>query len=284
MFPKVSIVIPVYNGANYLNQAVDSALSQTYPNIEVIVVNDGSRDEGKTEAIALSYGERIRYFSKPNSGISATMNFGIRQMTGDYFAWLSHDDRFYPENIETQMKVHLKRKETVFTYSDYDQIDKDSKITRVIKIGDIRSEMLVDQLLYYPVMNFCSLVIPKPCFNRIGTFNESFPMTQDYEFLFRLIREYPSVHVKKCLVQSRIHETQNQRRNQDQYFQEKNLPGFANWMTVQNQEETFHAMKFFNYVSERGGRVTLEAIEKITNRITEHKIKTTNNRGSGFFH
>ena len=59
--PKVSIIIPVFNGANYLQEAIDSALQQDYENLEIIVINDGSTDEGKTEAIAKSYGGRIRY-------------------------------------------------------------------------------------------------------------------------------------------------------------------------------------------------------------------------------
>ncbi|MDD1681509.1 MAG: glycosyltransferase, partial [Methanoregula sp.] len=72
--PKVSIIIPVYNGSNYLREAVDSALAQTYPNTEVIVVNDGSDDEGRTEAVAHSFGGRIRYFSKENGGVSSALN------------------------------------------------------------------------------------------------------------------------------------------------------------------------------------------------------------------
>lgn len=62
--PLVSIVIPVYNGSNYMREAIDSALNQSYDNIEVIVVNDGSTDNGATEAIALEYGDRIRYIAK----------------------------------------------------------------------------------------------------------------------------------------------------------------------------------------------------------------------------
>ena len=70
-FPRVSIVIPVYNGANYLREAIDSALAQTYKNVEIIVVNDGSTDNGETEQIAQSYGDRIRYFRKENGGVSS---------------------------------------------------------------------------------------------------------------------------------------------------------------------------------------------------------------------
>jgi glycosyltransferase involved in cell wall biosynthesis len=102
--PLVSIVIPVYNGSNYLSEAIDSALSQTYKNIEIIVVNDGSNDNGKTRDIALSYGEKIRYFEKENGGVATALNLGIREMRGEYFSWLSHDDVYYPDKIETQVE------------------------------------------------------------------------------------------------------------------------------------------------------------------------------------
>ena len=106
--PKVSIVIPVYNGSNYLQEAIDSALAQTYSNMEVIVVNDGSNDDRATEKIALSYGERIRYFYKPNGGVATALNLGIEKMTGEYFSWLSHDDMYLPDKIEQEI-VCLQR-------------------------------------------------------------------------------------------------------------------------------------------------------------------------------
>ena len=99
--PLVSIVIPVYNGSNYMREAIDSALAQTYERVEVIVVNDGSTDD--TEQIALSYGERIRYFRKENGGVSSALNLGIKEMKGEYFSWLSHDDVYTPDKIEVQI-------------------------------------------------------------------------------------------------------------------------------------------------------------------------------------
>src|SRR5258708_19140804 len=80
---RVSIVIPVYNGSNFLAEAIDSALAQTYGDVEVLVINDGSRDDGETERIALSYGDRVRYIVKPNGGGWAPLPPWIRWHTRD---------------------------------------------------------------------------------------------------------------------------------------------------------------------------------------------------------
>ena len=129
--PKVSIIIPVYNGSLYMREAINSALSQTYRNIEVIVVNDGSNDEGKTKDIALSYGGQIRYFEKENGGVSTALNLGIQNMSGEYFSWLSHDDKYLPDKVEKQIKTLLKvpDKNAVCICRDK-QIDKNGKFIR----------------------------------------------------------------------------------------------------------------------------------------------------------
>ena len=101
--PLVSIVIPVYNGANYVSEAIESALKQTYKNIEVIVVNDGSTDN--TEKIVKKYGDKIRYFYKENGGVASALNLGIKNMKGEYFSWLSHDNIYYSNKIEIQIEA-----------------------------------------------------------------------------------------------------------------------------------------------------------------------------------
>ena len=103
--PLVSIVIPVFNGENYLKDAIDSAINQTYSNCEIIVVNDGSSDA--TEKIAKSYGKKIRYYKKENGGVSTALNLGLEKMTGDYFSWLSHDDLYKRDNQERFLVYEL---------------------------------------------------------------------------------------------------------------------------------------------------------------------------------
>ena len=122
--PLVSIVIPVYNGADYLAEAIDSAIAQTYSNIEIIVVNDGSTDDGATERVARAYGNRIKYYSKPNGGVATALNYAIKRMNGDYFSWLSHDDVYLPEKVERQIKkLEELDGEMVILYSNVEVID-----------------------------------------------------------------------------------------------------------------------------------------------------------------
>ena len=108
MKTKVQIIIPVFNGENYVKDAIESALNQTYKNIEVLVVNDGSTDA--TEKICKSYGNKIQYFYKENGGVSSALNLAISQMKGEFFSWLSHDDLYYSNKIEEQINYINKKK------------------------------------------------------------------------------------------------------------------------------------------------------------------------------
>lgn len=181
--PLVSIIIPVYNGSNYMKEAIDSALSQTYPNIEVLVVNDGSCDDGKTEKIALSYGEKIRYFIKPNGGVSSALNYGLREMKGEFFSWLSHDDVYTPEKIYRQMSV---ADEKSIVMCGRKLIDEKSNIIGEINIGkhfkqdcELNCAEAFAELYDQGCFNGCALLIPKKAFDSIGCFDESLRYCQD---------------------------------------------------------------------------------------------------------
>lgn len=203
--PKVSIIIPVYNGSNYLREAIDSALAQTHKNVEVIVVNDGSTDGGGTETIAKSYGNRIRYIFKENGGVASALNAGIREMTGEYFSWLSHDDIYFPHKLETQVNfLKTSGKETIL-YSDYEFIDAHGRFLGVNRVPSVSPAAFRRALIVSDPVNGCTLLIPRICFEKTGLFNEELRSIQDYDMWFRLAREFPFVHVPEVLLKSRKH-------------------------------------------------------------------------------
>ncbi len=211
--PLVSIIIPVYKGANYLREAVDSALAQTYKNIEIIVVNDGSPDEGATEAAALSYGDKIRYIYKENGGCSSALNTGIENMKGEYFSWLSHDDMYTPEKIACQVALmNEQNKDSIFMCGTA-FIDKDSKPlnrpTRPWGNKAFSAEESLYNMFSGKGISGCSLLIPKKCFEKSGTFRTDILYMQDYDMWYRLfLDETPLVSCDTIGVLSRVHAMQ----------------------------------------------------------------------------
>ena len=208
MKPLVSIVIPVYNGENYLNEAIDSALTQTYEPIEVLIINDGSTD--RTEEIALSYGNRIRYFEKENGGVSTALNMGIANMKGEYFSWLSHDDLYKPEKVERQLSI-ISNGTVQIAYSDYTVIDKNGDVIVSMNIAKKYPSTDLSFGLFpilRQVLNGCSLLIHKSHFGRVGKFDENLRFTQDYDLWFKMLRGVELVYINKPLVAMREHGTQ----------------------------------------------------------------------------
>ena len=206
--PKVSIVIPVYNGQNFLSKAIKSALNQTYQNIEVIIVNDGSNDEEATRNIALSFGNKVKYYEKENGGVSSALNLGIQKMTGQYFSWLSHDDEYYPDKIEKQIEILNKNKQKdIILFTNYVWIDKHSKVMNEFTLPHIKN-MIGLKAVSYGYISGCTLLIPIKCFHDVGNFNESLLATQDYDMWFRLARRYSFIFIPVPLVKSRLHTEQ----------------------------------------------------------------------------
>jgi len=201
--PKVSIVIPVYNGTNFMKEAIDSALAQTYKNVEVLVINDGSTDEGATRDIALSYGDKIRYFEKNNGGVATALNLGIKEMQGEYFAWLSHDDKYANNRIDEDIKL-LNTTNKQITYSRQITIDENNNnIGENIRLID-RVTCPNDVLLLAGV-GFCSMSLHKSCFDKVGFFNENNRTMQDVEMTLRLSKDFQFVFNKNALTYSRDH-------------------------------------------------------------------------------
>lgn len=235
MQPKVSIVIPVYNGTNYMREAIDSALNQTYENCEVIVVNDGSTDE--TEQIALSYGDRIRYFAKENGGVSSALNIGIENMEGEYFSWLSHDDVYYPRKIEIQIEALQKSGQVnSIIYSNWNQLQMPEHIEKAVPRNyqygerDYRYEL---RPVLFGLINGCTTLIHRSHFERAGLFDERLMTAQDYDMWFRIFRNQEVIYIEEPLIMYRIHGQQGSVTITD--FQ-KNCEEIQ-WKMIQNVTE-----------------------------------------------
>lgn len=208
---KVSVVIPVRNGHRYLSDAIDSVLNQTYRNIETIVVNDGSNDEGKTRTVARKYGDKIRYIEQKNRGVAGALNTGLAAMTGDIFCWLSHDDVYRPDKIDRQVQFFKDLgREDVVLFTNYALIDEIGRI-----IGQVAMETVIGdkpQLgLLRGCINGCTIFIPKKIFDAIGSFDEKLRFTQDYDMWKRMSVRHSFILMPDVLVNYRTHPEQGSR-------------------------------------------------------------------------
>ena len=213
--PKVSIVIPVYNGSNYLREAIESALAQTWDNFEVIVVNDGSADGGATEEIVLDYGNRIRYYHKENGGVATALNVGIEKAQGEYISWLSHDDMYYPEKLSKQVRIleESQNSDRLILYTNYDLVNEKGRLISQVRFNH---SMLTNKPLYGLLrgcIHGCSLLVPKRAFQEVGFFNPELKTTQDYDLWFHMFRHYRFEHIDDITVKSRWHPEQDSKKS-----------------------------------------------------------------------
>lgn len=205
---KVSIIIPSYNHAKYLNQCIESALNQDYDNLEIILVDDGSTD-GSLE-IAKKYNDRITIILKPNGGTASALNVGIRAMASaagggaEWFRWLSADDVCQPNAISSMMYEikkyigHSLGKIPIF-YSGYTVIDANGDKQRVcnnlmqgLDMQGIKT-VLFDKFLF----DMGSAIIHKNVFEECGMFNEAVGTHEDIDFLFRCLFSF-NIDLEYC--------------------------------------------------------------------------------------
>ncbi len=225
--PLVSIVIPVYNGENFLAQAINSALAQTYKNVEIVIVNDGSTDGGATERIALAYGDRVRYFSKPNGGCASALNHAIQHARGQYISWLSHDDLITPTKIEKQVAFLAQQGNPVKTvvYGDYSVFYSDAprhSDVPAVKFPEVRPEYFRYFLTTHNILHGCTLLIPRCAILQHGMFDENLKTVLDFDLWFKLAKAERFVFLPGVVVHARAHQDQDTNRKRDVHMKEAN--------------------------------------------------------------
>ena len=200
--PKVSIIVPFYN-CPYINQALDSLVNQTYEDMEIIVVNDGSTQY--TELIE-PYLSRIRYIEKENGGTASALNMGIAKAKGEYFAWLSSDDLFVSSKVEKQMQF-MKSRKAFISYTPAININSSSHpISQPIGVEYPNRLHILKDLRKTCTINGCTVMMKMEVFSDTGMFDESLLFTHDYDFWLRAIQKYDFHYLNEPLVLHRIHD------------------------------------------------------------------------------
>ncbi len=187
----VSVILPTYNRAHIIRGPLESVLNQTYSNLEIIIVDDGSTDE--TYELISSYTDsRICYIRQgTNNGVSSARNAGISRATGEYIAFQDSDDIWHPEKIAKQIEVFQKDPEIMFCYHkiQYDfggnryAVLPDEEIPTQNKNGSIYGQMLYGNLVPCP-----ALMARKSIIEKAGFFDTSYPALEDYDYALRLSR------------------------------------------------------------------------------------------------
>ncbi len=201
MAEKVSIVIPFYN-CPYIQEAIESSLSQTYQSVEIIVVDDGSTMH---QDLLLPYRNQIQYVKKTNGGTASALNAGIRQATGQYFCWLSSDDRFLPEKVEKQL-AFMRQRSAAASYSAFYIIGENGET-----VGEAVVDDSSDKLSFYKKIrgrcpiNGCTVMLEVDVFSMLGYFDENLPFTHDYDFWLRLIQHFDFHYFPEPLTEYRHH-------------------------------------------------------------------------------
>ncbi|UCH37115.1 MAG: glycosyltransferase, partial [Candidatus Bathyarchaeota archaeon] len=240
----VSVVIPTYNQAQYLREALESLLAQTYSHWEAIVVNDGSTDN--TNEVMNEYSKRdsrIKPISKINGGITSALNEGLKYCQGDYFCWLSSDDLYYPNKLETLIKAFENLDEDyALTYGSFDLLKEESHTIKVQPFQKSKMKGVeFPEALKFDFIDGCSMMIRMDVMREVDGFNLYYLHSQDSELWMRIAsRGYRFHLVDKKVTIRRVHAAQASTSNVIYCRYD------AAWM-INYYLEHFHLLEMYRY-------------------------------------
>jgi glycosyltransferase involved in cell wall biosynthesis len=204
--PRVSVVIPTYNYARYVPEAVDSVLAQSFEELEVIVVDDGSTD--KTAEILRSFGEQIRNIRQEHCGLSAARNTGIRAARGQYVAFLDSDDLWLPEKVSLQIARLDAEPEVGLVYCETLLFDDSAPATLILHSywASHPSGRILPWLVRQNVIPSPTPIVRRELFERVGLFDETLRACEDWDMWIRIGRVCEIAYVNRVLAKYRRHQ------------------------------------------------------------------------------
>lgn len=208
--PQFSVLLPCYNHADFVGEAIASLKAQTYDHFEVLVVNDGSTDKSEQAILdAISDDKRFRYLKKLNGGVASALNLGLNHAKGDYINWLSSDDLFEPQALEIFAK-HLERnQEDHFLHANFFQLIHETNTKK--QISPTRRDYLPSKtlqmlrLLSANYINGITTCIRRALFKEVGEFNPCYRNAQDYDMWLRIMNFCPLTYVEGYVATTRYH-------------------------------------------------------------------------------
>ena len=203
--PQVSVIIPVYNGEKYIEEALESAFAQTFQDFEVIVINDGSTDA--TEERLAKYQDRIVYVKQENRGLAATRGVGVEKARGEFIAFLDADDIWLPTKLERQVEFAHAHPEYGIVTTDALNFEGDCLITSSLKDWyQVSSGWVLERLLFGNWISASAAMIRRECFDKVSTFDVPPPaFGEDWLMWMQIAAYYPIFFIDKVLVRRRLH-------------------------------------------------------------------------------
>ncbi len=208
--PKVSVIIPTYNRAEFLRRAIRSVLNQTYQDFEIVVVDDASTDKSRDVVSGIS-DERIRYIChEVNKGCPAARNTGVTNSRGEYIAFLDDDDEWLPDKLKMQVDLLDGSPSTtggVYTASLV--IDRPTGMildgAKPEKKGNLFDELFLQNCIRSP----STVLIRRRCFEKVGRFDTSLGFVDDWDMWIRVSKEFRLEYIKMPLVKYYYHDGQS---------------------------------------------------------------------------
>ena len=209
--PKVSVIIPCYNYGRYLARAVDSVLSQTFSDFELLVVDDASTDD--TALVAQGYADRklLRLIRrKQNKGLSAARNLGMENATGEYLVFLDADDTIAPEKLARQVEFLDKHTAAALVYSDVEYVDEAKHATRyfpgvLARYGKLPQGDVFEELLSGNFMTVNSVMVRASCVAAAGLFDENLRAMEDWDMWLRICMSGGAGYIDSVLASVFVH-------------------------------------------------------------------------------
>ena len=193
----VSIVLPTYNRPKRLVRSLASCLAQTYTDLEVIVVDDGSEPPAK-DVVDTAGDPRVRYIRKRNGGLPSALNAGFEQAKGEYLTWTSDDNQHRPEAIETLVNYLETTRHVDFVYSDYTMVDDRGNCLCAMTVGN------PDELLKGNCVGACFLY-RRRVYQQVGDYDTSLECAEDYDYWLRVRRQCVMASLRADLYQFELH-------------------------------------------------------------------------------